>query len=319
MSEEQQNLFVHEPVLLQETLELLAVQPSGRYIDGTMGSGGHSTAILEKLDETGQLLGIDRDAGALERCGVRLSSWIESGRMHMHRANFCELADAARELGWNEVDGVLLDLGFSSDQIEAPERGFSFMKDGPLDMRMDQRQEVNAAWIVNRWAEADLKNLLRTYGEEPSARRIAAAICRERVNGAIETTGRLAEVIETECGRRGRLHPATKTFQALRIEVNDELGSAERALHEAIGLLKEGGRLAVITFHSLEDRLVKRTFREHEGKSESLQQGGSRWRGTEPRVRRVNRKVVSATEEEARTNPRARSAKLRVVERWENE
>jgi 16S rRNA (cytosine1402-N4)-methyltransferase len=216
------------------------------------------------------------------------------------------------------VDGVLMDLGISSWQLDDPSRGFGFQADGPLDMRMDPTAGTTAAAIVNGWPVEDLAALFRRYGEEPRARAAARGIAAAREQAPIETTARLAEVVSRALGgRRGRLHPATRVFQALRIEVNDELGALRAGLREAIDLLAPGGRLAVIAFHSLEDRLVKEAFRRHAGRMVALQQGGERWEGEEPRLKEICRKPVFAGEEEVQANPRARSARLRVAERME--
>jgi len=305
----------HVPVLMNEVLELLNVREGGVYIDGTMGSGGHSEAILERIGEQGLLLGIDRDGDALERCGRRLAKYGD--RLKMVRGNYADIAEIAEEAGISgRVDGILLDLGVSSNQIDTAERGFSFMKDGPLDMRMDRSESRTAADVVNGFTERELVQILRIYGEEHSARKVAAAIVRRRTEKNFETTGDLAEVIsEAKGGRRGRVHPATKSFQAIRMEVNRELEGVEQGLRGGIDVLGSGGRMAVITFHSLEDRIVKRFFTAHEGRWESLAAGGERWEGDLPTVKRITRKAVKPTDDECSFNPRARSSKLRVAER----
>ncbi|HAL91858.1 MAG TPA: 16S rRNA (cytosine(1402)-N(4))-methyltransferase, partial [Verrucomicrobia bacterium] len=238
-------------------------------------------------------------------------------RVVVERANFSELAEVAARHGVREVRGILLDLGVSSMQLDRAERGFSFLRDSPLDMRMDDRQELTAAKLLQRLPEAELADVLWRYGEEPMSRRIAKAVVAARTRGAaLETTSQLAELVsQVKGGRRGRTHPATQTFQALRMAVNGELAALETALPAALDLLAPGGRLAVISFHSLEDRMVKQFMAAHEGRMESLAKGGSRWSGQLPRARRVVRKAVVATEEEIARNPRARSAKLRVLER----
>lgn len=305
---------MHQPVLLQETIDLLEIRADGVYVDGTLGSGGHAEAVLEQLGADGVLYGVDRDGDALERCARRLNRFGE--RFRPLHGNYAEMGQLLAAVGVEAVDGVLMDLGVSSEQLDTPERGFSFQHEGPLDMRMDQRQELTAAVVVNRYPEAELSALLRTFGEEHSARRIAQAVVARREERAFADTEDLAELIWlVKGGRRGRQHPATKSFQALRMEVNGELGGIEQGLQEALRILKNGGRMAVISFHSLEDRLVKHFFAEHEGRWVSLVAGGERWEGTLPTVRRITRKPVLPTETECADNPRARSSKLRVAER----
>ncbi len=292
----------------------MGVKPGGRYIDGTVGAGGHASAMMEKAGAGGKLLGIDRDAAALARTAEKLSKW-GSGCV-LEQGDFADMMAMAERHDLKDVDGVLLDLGMSSDQVDSPERGFSFLQDGPLDMRMDRSQELTAAKLVNETGEQALADLLWRLGEETASRRIAKRICEERVRRPIETTAQLAEIVSgTMGGRRGRIHPATRTFQALRMAVNSELESLERGLDAALNLVAPGGRVAVISFHSLEDRVVKRKFAGHAGRWESLPAGGRHWVGERPAVRRITRKPVTALNEELTENPRARSAKLRVVER----
>ena len=289
--------------------------PGGWYVDGTVGAGGHAAALLAAAGLDAHLLALDRDAEALALARDALAPF--GGRVILERANFSELPEVAARHGIREVRGILLDLGVSSMQLDRPERGFSFMQDHPLDMRMDDRQELTAARLLVRLPEAELADVLRRYGEEPMSRRIAKAVAQARARGeALDTTGQLAALVSrVKGGRRGRAHPATQTFQALRIAVNGELAALERVLPAALDLLGPGGRLAVISFHSLEDRMVKQFMAAHEGRMESLAKGGSRWSGQLPKARRVTRKAVAATEEEIARNPRARSAKLRVLER----
>ena len=311
----------HIPVLLRETVERLVpageAAPGTWYIDGTAGAGGHSAAILDAAGPQARLLALDRDADAVELARARLAPYGE--RATVVRAEFSEMGEVARGLGIGAVAGILLDLGVSSMQLDRPERGFGFMRDGPLDMRMDERQPETAATLLARLDEAELARIFRDYGEEPAARRVAHAIVEAREAGRLPaTTSELAELVSrAKGGRRGRIHPATQTFQALRIAVNGELDALDRALPAALYLLAPGGRLAVISFHSLEDRRVKRFMAAHEGRMESLPMGGERWCGQEPRGRRTDRRAVVAGEEEAARNPRARSAKLRVIERTE--
>lgn len=305
---------MHQPVLLEEVIELMAIKADGAYIDGTLGSGGHTEAILQRLEENGRLLGIDRDVDALKRSRERLTPW--ASKCVLVQGNFSEMEHIAQQCGFERVDGVLLDLGMSSDQVDTAERGFSFQASGPLDMRMDRKQDRTAADLVNGLSEGEMRKLLWVLGEEKAARRIARSIVRERDREPITTTERLATIVEdAKGGRRGRTHPATKTFQAFRMAVNEEMENLDKGLEAALSLLKENGRLAVITFHSLEDRRVKQFMRKHIGRMESLQQGGERWVGEEPKMRAVSKKPVTASREEQRENPRSRSAKLRVAER----
>lgn len=305
---------MHIPVLKDEALELLAVRSGGRYIDGTVGLGGHTEALLERSAPDGQVLGIDRDPEALRRAAERLDRF--KARLVLVHGNYADVVDLAEAASFCPADGVLLDLGVSSMQLDEAERGFSFMQDGPLDMRMDSTQTTTAADLVNGLSEVALADVIFRYGEEPSSCRIASAIVRERSEHPITTTGQLAAIVaRAKGGRSGRLHPATQTFQALRMAVNEEMDGVHRGVEGALEVLRPGGRLAVITFHSLEDREVKTNLREHEAREESLPQGGSRTVGRRPYVRRVNRKPLVAGVEETRRNPRSRSAKLRVVER----
>ena len=305
----------HIPVLLKETIEGLAVKPGGRYVDGTLGRAGHTQEILAR---GGVVLGIDRDDQALAEVEALKGRDAERfAGLTLAKGNHGELAQLARANGWEAVDGILLDLGVSSPQLDEAGRGFSFLREGPLDMRMDRSRGVTAADLVNTESAERLEEVFREFGEEPQARRIARAIVKERTIRPFRTTLELAEFIERLIGRRGAHHPATRVFQALRMEVNDEMGELERALEGGLGLLGPGGRFAVITFESLTDRVVKRFFASHVGRMVSLQQGGERWEGTLPRVRAVTRKAVTATEQELGVNPRSRSAKLRVIEKEE--
>ena len=295
----------HIPVLLKEVMDAMAVRPGGRYVDGTLGRAGHTKEIIAR---GGMVLGIDRDEQAIREIG-------EVAGLTAVRGRHGDLKEIANEKGWNEVDGILLDLGVSSPQLDEAGRGFSFLREGPLDMRMDRSSGLSAADIVNSESAERLEEIFREWGEEPQARRIAKAIVKEREKRKFETTVEFADFVERVVGRRGAHHPATRVFQALRMEVNDEIGELERALEGGLGLLKSGGRFAVITFESLTDRVVKRFFAKHVGRMVSLQQGGERWEGEEPRMRAVTGKVVVASEEEADLNPRSRSAKLRAAEK----
>lgn len=305
---------MHIPVLLKETMDLLVTDPAGIYIDGTLGRGGHSSEILKRLSPEGRLIGLDRDVEAIKQTEDILKPFgARAQRLH---GNFADMKALCEQIGVTEVDGVLLDLGVSSPQLDVAERGFSFGKDGPLDMRMDQTQGRSAADWVNEEDETILADVIFRFGEERDSRRIARAIVLARQERRIERTLELADIVErAKGGRRGPTHPATKTFQALRMAVNAELDSLEQGLEAALGMLKEGGRAAVITFHSLEDRMVKNCFKRHCVKSESLQQGGEKLIYDEPAVRLVNKKPLTASKDELKENPRSRSAKLRVAER----
>ena len=294
----------HVPVLLKEAVDRLAVKKGGRYVDGTVGRGGHSREIVRR---GGEVLGIDRDDAAV----------AAAGDLRVVKGNHGEIERIAHENGWNEVDGVLVDLGVSSPELDEAGRGFSFLRDGPLDMRMDRSGGVTAADLVNSESAERLEEIFRAWGEEPRARQIAKAILRARDEKGMrfERTVQLADFIGGLLGRRGGHHPATRVFQALRMEVNDEMGGLKRALEGGVKILKPGGRFAIITFESLTDRFVKRFFADHVGRMRSLQQGGEEWIGEEPRAVAVTRKAVVAGNEEVRVNPRARSAKLRVIEK----
>ncbi len=309
--------MVHVPVLLAEAVTRLVTAPGGWYVDGTAGAGGHAAALLAAAGLDARLLALDRDAEALALARAALAPFGD--RVVLEQANFAELAAVAARHGIRGVRGVLLDLGVSSLQLDRPERGFSFLRDGPLDMRMDARQDATAADLLRQLPEAELAGILRGCGEEPQARRIARELVRAREQGRLpETTARLAELVaRVKGGRRGHAHPATQTFQALRIAVNGELDALEKVLPAALDLLAPGGRLAVISFHSLEDRRVKQFMAAHEGRMEALAKGGARWSGQLPRARRVTRKVVAASAAEMERNPRSRSAKLRVLERMD--
>ena len=295
----------HNPVLLKETVDALSVRPGGRYVDGTLGRAGHAKEIIAR---GGEVLGIVRDEQAIREIG-------EVAGLTAVRGRHGSLKEIANEKGWNEVDGILLDLGVSSPQLDEAGRGFSFLREGPLDMRMDRSCGLSAADIVNGESAERLEEIFRTLGEEPQARRIAKAVAKERAEKPFETTVELAEFIEKVVGRRNGRHPATRVFQALRMEVNDEIGELGRALEGGLDLLRSGGRFAVITFESLTDRIVKRFFAGHIGRMVSLQQGGERWEGEEPRMKAVTGKVVVASKEEEDLNPRSRSAKLRAAEK----
>lgn len=305
---------MHTPVLLKEAIDALAVKPGGVYVDGTLGRAGHAREILSRAGTGSRLVGIDRDTQALVECAERLGN-VPGVSLTLVHGCHGSIAQIVRDEGLDAVDGILLDLGVSSPQLDEPSRGFSFRADGPLDMRMDRSHGETAADVVATRDEEVLADLFSSFGEEPNARRIAKAIVKTRSATRIETTVQLAELVERTVGRHGAHHPATRVFQALRMAVNDELGELQRALEGGMGLLKPGGRFAVITFESLSDRIVKKFFAAHAGAMVSLQQGGERWEGEFPRARLVMRHAVTASEKEVLANPRARSAKLRAIER----
>jgi len=309
---------MHRSVLLQETVDALAVVAGGRYIDGTLGSAGHAEEMLRRAGPSGRLLGIDRDREAVDRSRIRLAAF--PGQTCLVQGAHGALREIAHANGFPEVDGIVLDLGVSSDQLDTPERGFSFRFEGPLDMRMDPSKGESAADLIARLEAKALAELFRRLGEEPQAWRIAQAIVREQAQAPIRTTGRLAEVVSRAVGgKKGPRHPATRIFQALRMAVNQEMDELEQVLEAGLMLLKPGGRMAVITFESLTDRLVKQRFAAHVGTWRSLQQGGEAWVGETPVVEAVTRHPVVASEAETELNPRARSAKLRVVQRAQQE
>jgi 16S rRNA (cytosine1402-N4)-methyltransferase len=304
-------------VLLAEAIAALQPRPGGRYLDGTFGGGGHTRALLDATAPHGIVLALDADAAAVERARELRQEPGIGRRLLVAHANFRDLPDVARHHGVAPLDGLLLDLGLSSFQLDSPERGFAFRGEGPLDMRFDPERGIPASELVNLLPERELADLIWRYGEEPASRRIARAIAREREAAPITTTTRLAEIVSRASGgRRGRdTHPATRTFQALRIATNDELAALETALAGAVDVLAPGGRLAVIAFHSLEDRLVKR-FIERESAACVCPPGAPLCTcDHRPRLRKVTRKAIRPGAEEVAANPRARSAVLRVAER----
>ena len=307
--------FHHISVLLEECLEGLAIKSDGIYIDGTLGGAGHSSQIVKRL-ETGRLIGIDRDPVALKAAGARLEPYKD--RVTLVHSNFSEMAQAVKNLGLPGVDGILLDLGVSSPQLDDGERGFSYMADAPLDMRMNNEDPLSAYTVVNTWPQDELKRILFDYGEERYAPRIAAAICRRREEAPIKTTLELVDIIRSAMpaqALREKQHPAKRSFQAIRIAVNDELGSVEKAMKEVIPLLNPGGRLAVITFHSLEDRIVKNAMAEAAKGCTCPPNFPVCVCGKKPQVKLITRKPIVASDEELEVNPRSRSAKLRVCEK----
>jgi len=301
----------HLPVLYKEIIHALQPKQGGRYVDGTLGAGGHARGILEACAPDGQLLGLDVDPQALVIARETLAPYEH--RAHLAQASYTTLSTQLKNLLWDSVDGIVLDLGASSMQFDTPERGFSFMQDAPLDMRFGPHAIQTAAEIVNNYAERELADLIYEYGEERDSRKIARAIVSKR---PLHTTRELVAAIEAVSPRRGdRVHPATKTFQALRIAVNEELSSIRTVLPQAVAGLRSGGRLAVISFHSLEDRIVKEFFREQ---SKDLINPPYEQIYKEERnavLKEVTRKPITPSEEETKNNPRARSAKLRIAEK----
>ena len=310
--------FAHTSVLLEETIEGLKVKPDGIYLDGTLGGGGHSSEILKRL-KGGCLIGIDQDEEALAAAGKRLSEFGEEGkRFTLIRDNYCNAAEAVRTFGVNGVDGIVLDLGVSSWQLDNAERGFSYRYDAPLDMRMDKRQALTARDIVNDYPESALYQVIRDYGEEQFAKNIAKHIVQARQKGPIETTGQLNELISAaipaKIQKKGG-HPSKRTFQALRIECNRELEVLKNSIDGLIGLLNPGGRICIITFHSLEDRIVKTAFRRNENPCTCPPDFPVCVCGKKPVGRVVTRKPILPTEKEMEENPRSKSAKLRIFEK----
>ncbi len=300
--------------MLDECLEALITDPCGVYVDGTLGNGGHAGRILERLGKGGMLVGFDRDIDAIERVRETLQSGAGK-RVELVHDNYANMAEHFDRLGIEKVNGILLDLGVSSFQLDLAERGFSFQQEAPIDMRMDQTKGLTASDLVNEAEEQELADIIFKYGEDRAARRIARAIVQARAKNHIETTLQLAGIVErAKGGRKGRkTHPATQTFQALRMAVNDELAGIEQVLESMIDRIVEGGRFVVLTFHSLEDRMVKQFFNRHVPREESLQQGGVRRIYEEPPVEWIWKKPKTATVEEQAVNPRSRSAKLRAV------
>jgi len=308
--------YAHKPVLLEECIEALDIKPDGIYVDGTLGGGGHSLEIAGKLVENGRLVCIDRDTRAIERAGERLKPLIE--RITIVHGNFRELGSILDRLGIDKVDGMLFDLGVSSPQLDEVERGFSYMTDAPLDMRMDETEGITARNIVNEWPEDKLRRILYDFGEERYAPRIASAIVRQRSNKAIETTAELVDVIRSAmpaAALREKQHPAKRSFQAIRIAVNDELESISDMLACAADRLKKGGKLAVISFHSLEDRIVKNAISSREKGCTCPRDFPICTCGFVQTLKSVTKKPIISGREELEENPRARSAKLRVAKR----
>jgi len=309
------NEFHHVSVLLEECIEGLNIRPEGIYVDGTLGGAGHSSRIAAKLT-TGRHIGIDRDPVALKAAGERLKPWED--RVTLVHSNFCEIKSVLDDLNIDGVDGILLDLGVSSPQLDDGQRGFSYMADAPLDMRMNSEDSLSAYEVVNTWSFEELKRILYEYGEERYAPRIASAICAKREEKPIATTLELVDIIRSAmpaAALREKQHPAKRSFQAIRIAVNDELNSVAKVMEDAIPKLNKGGRLAVITFHSLEDRIVKNAMANAAKGCTCPPNFPVCVCGKKPQVKLITRKPIVSGEEELERNPRARSAKLRICEK----
>ena len=307
--------FHHVSVLLDECIQGLNIRPDGIYVDGTLGGAGHSSHIASKIT-TGRLIGIDRDEVAITAAAERLAPYGD--RVTLVHSNFCDIASVLARLGIGGVDGILLDLGVSSPQLDDGARGFSYMADAPLDMRMDHSEALTAAAVVNTWSYEELKRILYEYGEERYAPQIASAICKRREQAPVRTTLELVDIIRSAmppAALREKQHPAKRSFQAIRIAVNDELGAVSQVMRDAIPCLNPGGRLAVITFHSLEDRIVKNAMAEAAKGCTCPPSFPVCVCGKKPKVRLITRKPIVSGEEELARNPRARSAKLRICEK----
>ena len=310
--------FKHTSVLLHETIENLHIKPEGIYVDGTLGGGGHAGRIAERLQGSGRLIGIDQDADAIEAAGRRLEPYRE--RITLIRDNYCHMKEALKQIGIDKVDGIVLDLGVSSFQLDNIERGFSYKYDTKLDMRMDTRQSLSAREIINEYPEADLYRIIRDYGEEQFGKNIAKHIVMARKDKPVETTGQLCEIIKAAIPAKMRAtggHPAKRTFQAVRIECNRELEVLKDSLDRLIDLLNPGGRICVITFHSLEDRIVKSAFRKNENPCTCPPDFPVCVCGQVSRGKVITRKPILPSEEELKSNQRAKSAKLRVFSKTE--
>ncbi len=308
--------FQHKSVLLQECIDALNIRPDGIYLDGTLGGAGHSSQIARRLTEGGRLIGVDRDRTALAAAKERLAPYAD--RVTLVHSNFAEIDAILDSLGIPAVDGMLFDLGVSSPQLDDASRGFSYMADAPLDMRMDKDDVLTAGEVVNTWPQGELRRILYDYGEERYAPQIAAAICRAREKAPIETTLELVDIIRSAMpaqALREKQHPAKRSFQAIRIAVNDELGAVSRMMQAAVGRLNPGGRLAVITFHSLEDRIVKSEMQQAARGCTCPPEFPVCVCGKKPLVKLVTRKPIVSGPAELEENPRARSAKLRVAEK----
>ena len=309
-------VFEHKSVLLEETIEGLNIKPDGIYVDGTLGGGGHAYEVCCRLNDKGRFIGIDQDAAAIEAAGARLSDFGE--KVTIIRSNYCNMKSELQKIGIDKVDGIVLDLGVSSYQLDTAERGFSYREDAPLDMRMDTRQTLTARDIVNDYSEMDLFRIIRDYGEDKFAKNIAKHIVMEREKGSIETTGQLTEIIRQSIPRKFQKnagHPAKRTFQAIRIECNKELEVLRDSLDDMIDMLNEDGRICIITFHSLEDRIVKGIFKKNENPCTCPSSFPVCVCGKVSKGRVVTKKPILPSEEELEWNSRSKSAKLRIFER----
>ena len=308
--------FEHKSVLLNETIEGLNIKPDGIYVDGTLGGGGHAYEVCRRLGEKGSIIGIDQDEAAIEAAGIRLKDFGE--KVTIIRSNYCDMKSKLQEQGIDKVDGIVLDLGVSSYQLDTADRGFSYREDAPLDMRMDRRQKMTARDIVNDYSEMDLYRVIRDYGEDKFAKNIAKHIVAARGKSPIETTGQLTEIIRASIPMKYQKksgHPAKRTFQAIRIELNRELEVLKNSLDDMIEILNPGGRLCIITFHSLEDRLVKNKFRRWAQRCTCPPEQPICTCGGVAKAKLITRKPIEADAAELETNRRSRSAKLRVLEK----
>ena len=313
---EEDMAFKHKSVLLEETVDGLAIKPDGIYVDGTLGGGGHAFEVCSRLNEQGRFIGIDQDAAAIEAASERLRDFGE--KVTIIRSNYCEMKSRLHEIGVDKVDGIVIDLGVSSYQLDTAERGFSYRVDAPLDMRMDQRQQLTAREIVNTYSEADLFRVSRDYGEDKFAKNIAKHIVIERQKAPIETTGQLNEIIRHAIPMKFQKtagHPSKRTFQAIRIELNRELDVLRESLDDMIEMLNPGGRICIITFHSLEDRIVKSAFRKNENPCICPSHFPVCVCGNVSKGKVITRKPILPSEEELEYNSRSKSAKLRIFER----
>ena len=310
--------FSHKSVLLDETIEGLHIREDGTYVDGTLGGGGHAYHVCSRLSDKGRFIGIDQDAAAIEAAGIRLLPYQYKIKIEIVRSNYQKTPQVLQDLGVGGVDGIVLDLGVSSYQLDTPERGFTYREDAPLDMRMDQRQKMTAKDIVNEYPEMELYRVIRDYGEEKFAKNIAKHICMARQNKVIETTFELNDIIKAAIPIRARSaggHPSKRTYQAIRIELNQELTILEQSIDQMIDLLNPGGRICIITFHSLEDRIVKRIFRRNENPCTCPPDFPKCVCGKVSKGKVITRKPILPSDEELEENRRSKSAKLRIFER----